>query len=270
MKIVSSIADLHRLEANAAGFVPTMGAFHEGHLELMQTARRECETVIVSLFVNPTQFGKNEDFSKYPRDLDKDAKLAEGAGVDILFCPTPDEMYPRVGSTIHVPGITERWEGASRPGHFDGVATVVAKLFNIVRPQIAYFGLKDLQQCMVIERMCVDLNIPVRLSFQPTVRELDGLAMSSRNVYLTSPQRSAAPTLYRELMRASTAIKDGSDVTSELERSWHTLQDKGFAPDYFDLVSLPEMDRLDTLRGRCALIAAAKLGNTRLIDNLVF
>jgi pantoate--beta-alanine ligase len=246
-----------------------MGAFHEGHLQLMRRAKAENEHSVVSLFVNPTQFGKNEDFGKYPRDLDRDAQLAESAGVDILFAPEVAEVYPRVSSTIHVPEVTTSWEGASRPGHFDGVATIVAKLFNMVRPTVAYFGLKDLQQCMVIERMVEDLNMDLRLSLEPTVREDDGLAMSSRNVYLTPEEREAAPAIYRELNRLREVVLTKEDSQAAFAQSRDLLDSLGFAVDYLSLIDLPDMNETQLPSKRSAIICAAKLGTTRLIDNIL-
>jgi len=250
-----------------------MGGFHEGHLQLMRTARTECDRVVVSLFVNPTQFGEGEDFERYPRDLDRDAGLAESVGVDVLFAPTVEEIYPRPGSTIHVPVVSKLWEGAHRPGHFEGVATVVCKLFNMVRPEVAYFGLKDLQQCLVITRMVEDLNIPIRLSLQPTVRESDGLALSSRNAYLTKEERSLAPSLYKhltackDLLKASKLTHD--EVDEALKHAKFQLEDEGFRADYFELIDLESAHSIRSIAMPCAIIAAAKLGKTRLIDNVV-
>lgn len=249
-----------------------MGAFHEGHLHLMRRAREATDQVVVSLFVNPTQFGKGEDFERYPRDLERDASLAQNAGVDILFAPEVTEIYPRsVATTVHVPEVTERWEGASRPGHFDGVSTVVAKLFHIVQPRLAFFGQKDLQQCLVIRRMVLDLNMPVGLRFVPTTRELDGLAMSSRNVYLSVEERRVAPRLHETLMRLKEAIgtKDSNtpDCTHQLEQERAYLSSNGFLLDYLEYVSGDTMEPIRIPKPDSALIVAARLGKTRLIDN---
>lgn len=271
MKIVETIAELRRRlaeEPRSVGFVPTMGAFHEGHLSLMRTSKRENARTVASLFVNPTQFGPNEDYRKYPRDLTRDAGLADSAGVDFLFAPNVGEIYPRDTSKIVVPEVTARWEGAHRPGHFDGVATVVAKLLNIVQPARAYFGWKDLQQCVVIGRMVEDLNLPVQLAFQDTYRESDGLAMSSRNVYLTPQERAIAPTIYAELTRCGNALKAGSNASAELRTSIETLTAAGFYVDYFALVDLETLEPVADLSRPSALIVAARLGTTRLIDNL--
>jgi len=249
-----------------------MGAFHEGHLQLMRTAKRETDRVVVSLFVNPTQFGKGEDFSKYPRDLERDARLADEAGVDVLFAPPVEEMYPRLATSVHVPVVTDLWEGEVRPTHFDGVATIVCKLFNIVRPTVAYFGQKDLQQCIVIGRMVEDLNMPLKLSIQPTVRESDGLAMSSRNVYLSSEERAVAPKIYQELIRCQTEITKreyGDNVSPIVENSKDSLESLGFRVDYLNLIDMDSTEKSDHLVDRAAIIVAARLGTTRLIDNVI-
>ena len=273
MKIITKIAELDHPESVLTGFVPTMGSFHDGHLQLMRTAKTENDRVIVSLFVNPTQFGPNEDFERYPRNLDRDAELAKSVGVDILFAPALTEVYPRASSEIHVPQVTTGWEGAARPGHFDGVATIVCKLFNIVRPTTAYFGLKDLQQCVVITRMVEDLNMPVKLSLRPTVREEDGLAMSSRNIYLNESERKIAPTLYAQLTECVKKIKAvdvGSDhIETVLRDSKSVLDSVGFRVDYLELIDLDTTRTVRTLERPTAIIVAAYLGKTRLIDNIL-
>jgi pantoate--beta-alanine ligase len=250
-----------------------MGGFHDGHLQLMKTARAERDLVVVSLFVNPTQFGPSEDFERYPRDRDKDAALAKKVGVDILFAPEVGEIYPRPGTTVHVPVVSTHWEGASRPGHFAGVATVVCKLFNIVRPEVAYFGLKDLQQCLVISRMVEDLNIPVRVSLQPTVREADGLALSSRNVYLTEEERQLGPLIFQQLTACKqllhSSILTHDQIDEALKQSKVKLEDAGFRVDYFELIELATAHSTRSTSMPTALIAAAQLGKTRLIDNIL-
>jgi pantoate--beta-alanine ligase len=250
-----------------------MGGFHEGHLQLMRTARSECRQVVVSLFVNPTQFGAGEDFERYPRDLARDAEMAEGVGVDILFAPEVAEIYPRQGSTVHVPVVTSHWEGAARPGHFVGVATVVCKLLNIVQPDTAYFGLKDLQQCLVITRMTDDLNLPVKISLQPTVRESDGLAMSSRNAYLTAEERRLAPLIFEELQSRKRFLQSSSHhhvaITEAIKQGKVALEDAGFRVDYFELIDLESAHEVRSLAMPCALVVAARLGRTRLIDNVL-
>lgn len=259
---------MESLGAKALGFVPTMGAFHEGHLSLMREARKNHALVCVSLFVNPLQFGANEDFGRYPRNEDRDFSMAKEAGVDIMFAPSTEQIYPRKTTTIHVAGLSELWEGKTRPGHFDGVATVVAKLFNIVRPHSAYFGYKDLQQCFTIRRMVEDLNMPVQLHFIETVREPDGLAFSSRNVYLTADQRRAAPMLYKTLVSVAKSIEHREDAPGRLVKGGKSrLEDHGFDVDYLELVSTDDFQRTEVVT-HSALIVAARLGTTRLIDNL--
>lgn len=256
-----------------------MGAFHEGHLDLMREARKAKDLVVVSLFVNPTQFGKNEDFDSYPRDFERDREMAEGVGVDILFAPPVDEIYPGSshlgeGTTIHVPEVTERWEGAVRPGHFDGVATVVAKLFNIVRPGVAYFGQKDLQQCAVVQRMVRDLNIPLKIEVIRTRREPDGLAMSSRNAYLSPSNRAIAPALYREITSVASVLQGedqaGTEVDAVLSQARDNLASSGFSVDYVEWVDAGSLAPIRSKSPQSAIIAAARLGKTRLIDNVVF
>jgi len=246
-----------------------MGALHEGHLQLMRRAREECDQVIVSLFVNPLQFGKGEDFERYPRNEEADAAMAESVGVDVLFVPSVEEVYPqKVTTTIHVPQVTEHWEGQSRPGHFDGVATVVAKLFNMVRADAAFFGRKDFQQCLVVKRMIEDLNIPIRLHIEPTVREEDGLALSSRNRYLNAGDRALAPTIYKELNIQSEAIRAGKPAAVACAEAGNRLASIGFSVDYFAYIDDKTMESLDQLAENSSLICAAKLGVTRLIDNI--
>jgi pantoate--beta-alanine ligase len=246
-----------------------MGAFHEGHLSLMRTAKQNHESAVVSIFVNPTQFGAGEDFERYPRSFDRDAQLAEAAGVDVIFAPSVEEMYPRRSTEIVVHEVTDRWEGAARPGHFTGVATVVAKLFSIVQPTAAYFGLKDLQQCMVIRRMTADLNLPVALKFEETVRDSDGLALSSRNIYLSPSQREIAPSLYFELRTITDRILSGeANVDALILESNNRLRNLGFAVDYLEVVDLNTMAPVRKFDGDAAVIVAAKLGTTRLIDNI--
>ena len=269
MRIVNSIRELVRDHSQSLGLVPTMGAFHEGHLSLMRTAKQNHDIAVVSLFVNPTQFGAGEDFERYPRDFDRDAGLAESTGVDVLFAPSLKEMYPRRTTEISVTGVTERWEGAHRPGHFTGVATVVAKLFNLVQPNVAYFGLKDLQQCLVLKRMVEDLDMPLRVQFEDTVRESDGLALSSRNSYLSPEDRIRAPSLFSELSSIRDVMMVGErEIPFLLAESRRRLTEQGFLVDYLSLVELDTMDPTDTLDVDTALIVAAKLGSTRLIDNI--
>lgn len=249
-----------------------MGAFHEGHLSLMRIAREECDKVVVSLFVNPLQFGPNEDLAKYPRDEEADAEMARAQGVDVLFVPSAEDIYPRESTLLRVPGLAEIWEGAARPGHFDGVATVVCKLFHMVNPHVAYFGLKDLQQCQVVRRMAEDLNMRITLRLLPTVRESNGLAMSSRNRYLSEGNRLIAPEIYRtlELLRGRLVENPKLPNMEELlESASSELNTRGFLVDYLSLVSLPDMIPIKVPASESAIIVAAKLGNTRLIDNVL-
>ncbi len=237
----------------------------------MRAAKSECGSVAVSLFVNPTQFGPKEDFDRYPRDEARDFSLAESIGVDVLFVPTIEEMYPRNTTAVRVSGVSELWEGQSRPGHFEGVATVVCKLFQIIRPDIAYFGLKDFQQCAVVRRMAEDLAMPIELRFVDTVREPDGLAMSSRNARLDSESRAKAPMLYLSLQDAAAAIRANpvsqSTVRGALEDSEKRLSAAGFEVDYFALVDAETLNPIWKCDRESRLIAAARIGDVRLIDN---
>jgi len=248
MKIARTIGELRA--QGRVGLVPTMGAFHEGHLSLMRAARAECETVVVSLFVNPAQFGERDDLARYPRDEQRDATLAEDAGVDILFVPTSDELYPE-GFSTWVDVDAAGGEADARPGHFRGVATVCLKLFNIVRPERAYFGQKDAQQVAVLRRMVRDLNVPVQLRVLPTVRDADGLALSSRNARLSADERQRALALPRALETARAADDPVAATRAALN---------GLQPDYVELLHVGDA----TL-----LTAAARIGSTRLIDNVI-
>jgi len=271
LKIVRTIAEMRDHHKGRVGLVPTMGAFHEGHLSLMRQCRPQCDTLVVSLFVNPTQFAPGEDYSRYPRNEHRDAEMAEAQGVDILFAPDVQEMYRESRTTVTVSGISERWEGAHRPGHFDGVATVVCKLFNIVQPSTAFFGLKDLQQCAVIRQMVNDLNMPIQLQFCPTYREADGLAMSSRNAYLSPEDRSLAPAIYKALRNCAANLKttpNQPNTQAQLDDARQVLEDKGFKVDYFALVDTNTMDPKLIPQSGDSIITAAKIGSTRLIDNV--
>ena len=248
-----------------------MGAFHEGHLSLMRQARPKCDMLVCSLFVNPTQFAPGEDYEKYPRNEQADAAMAEAQGVDILFAPTAEEMYKDRVTTVTVAQVSDLWEGAHRPGHFDGVATVVCKLFNIVQPTLALFGLKDLQQCAVIRRMVEDLNMLVQLQFCPTYREADGLAMSSRNAYLSPQERATAPALFKQLSKCAMELKSASspkEVETLLNTSKTNLNELGFKVDYFALVDTNTMAPKTEAQPGDSVITAAKIGSTRLIDNV--
>lgn len=251
-------------------FVPTMGALHEGHLALVREAGKRADKVIASIFVNPLQFAANEDLGRYPRQEAEDARLLEQAGCDILWLPSVGTMYPDgFATTVSVKGVSERWEGEARPGHFDGVATVVAKLFNAVGPDIAVFGEKDFQQLAVIRQMTRDLAFPIDVVGIPTVRDKDGLALSSRNAYLDQQQRALALALPMALEAARDAIRSGAAVGSSLAAAKQRLLDSGFLKvDYLALVDAATLEPIDAAQGTMRLIAAATMGTTRLIDNL--
>jgi pantoate--beta-alanine ligase len=259
-----------RKQQERIALVPTMGALHRGHLALVEAARRRCERVVASLFVNPKQFGPREDFTAYPRDEAADlAKFREG-GVNLVFAPTVEEMYPAGFVTaVRVAGIGDELEGAHRPGHFDGVATVVSKLLLQCLPDIAYFGEKDYQQLLVVRRMTRDLDIPVKIEGVATVREPDGLALSSRNVYLSPEERRNAPLLYRVLNEIATALAaEPENVAAALQNGVAELRQAGFAPDYLELHDTADLSPLSRLDRPARLLAAAHLGRTRLIDNI--
>jgi pantoate--beta-alanine ligase len=250
--------------------VPTMGALHAGHLALVAEARRRADKVAVSICVNPMQFGAGEDLARYPRQEDRDLALLEEAGCDVVWLPRVQDVYPEGFSTkVSVAGVSERWEGAARPGHFDGVATVVAKLLNATAPDLALFGEKDFQQLAVIRRMVADLQMRVEIGGVPTVREPDGLALSSRNAYLTREQRNRAAALPRALEAARGAIHRGEPVAAVIAEAESALLAAGFARvDYLALVDAASLEPLETPAGEMRLIAAAAIGTTRLIDNL--
>lgn len=250
------------------GFVPTMGALHEGHLELVRRARAESSSVVASVFVNPLQFGPGEDLATYPRDFEGDCQKLAQAGVDVLFAPEPASMYPAHFSTsVDVGALGHVFEGAIRPDHFRGVATVVAKLLHIVSPDCLYLGQKDAQQTAVIKRMLRDLDFPLRLQIVPTVRENDGLAMSSRNAYLSPEERSAAPTLYLALLALRESIESGAPKAAAVERALALLSPLAKA-DYFDVVSADTFEPLERLAPPAFVVGAARFGKTRLLDNL--
>lgn len=263
-----------RAEGRRIGFVPTMGALHEGHLSLMSHAREMSDTVIVSIFVNPAQFGPQEDFDRYPRDLALDTELAFTRGVDFIFAPTPEEMYPDGFCTyVMLEGLSDRLEGASRPGHFRGVTTVVNKLFNIIHPHYAFFGRKDAQQVIIIKRMVRDLALDVEIAVGPTVREEDGLALSSRNVYLSTDERKAATVLRRALERSRTMYNSGERDVGRLITSMRSLiEAEPLARiDYIAITDTTHLEFVETIPSdRPTLISLAVfLGSTRLIDNIV-
>ena len=255
MKIVRTIAEVPH-ESGSVGLVPTMGAFHAGHVALFAAARAENDVVLASLFVNPAQFGAGEDLDRYPRDEERDAKLAEDAGVDVLFAPSAAEMYPEGYATwVDVGELGEKLEGEFRPGHFPGVATVCLKLFNIVRPDRAYFGQKDAQQAAVVKQLVRDLNLDLEIRVVPTVRDKDGLALSSRNAYLSGEERKKALALPNALWTGRDAFLTGSDPVKEARRCLHSLD-----VDYLDVADLD---------GQKVLAAAVRIGKTRLIDNVI-
>jgi pantoate--beta-alanine ligase len=252
------------------GLVPTMGSFHEGHLSLMRRAREQCDRVIVSLFVNPTQFNEQSDLDGYPRDECRDAALAAEAGVDFLFAPPTEQIYPPgFTTTVSVAGVTESLEGAVRGrGHFDGVATIVTKLFNIVSPDVAYFGQKDAQQVAVIRKLVRDLDLPVRIEACPTVREPDGLALSSRNARLSGAQRERATALHRALAAARQSVATGErDAAAVRATAIAALTSCGIEPEYFELVSADTLVPVRRIEGEVLALIAARVGATRLIDN---
>lgn len=261
-----------RSQGKTIGFVPTMGYFHEGHLSLMRRARQECDVVVVSIYVNPLQFGPREDFNRYPRDLQRDLKMAEEVGVDIVFAPKDEDMYPEGYQTfVEVTELTRSLEGFYRPGHFRGVTTVVAKLFNIVLPHKAYFGEKDFQQLRVVQRMVRDLNFPVEIVPCPTVRETDGLAMSSRNTYLKPEERKAATVLYRALKAADELFKSGERNAAKLKaKVWEVLASESLArPQYVEIVDAQTLEPIFTVDRPAVILLAAFVGQARLIDEWV-
>ena len=261
-----------RMEGNLLGFVPTMGALHDGHLSLVARAREECDVVAVSIFVNPLQFGPSEDLAAYPRDLERDLLLMEKDGADLAFTPGADEMYPggRPEATVDPGPLGEVLEGASRPGHFRGVCTVVAKLLGLVGPSRAYFGEKDAQQLAVIRRMVVDLDMPVEVLGCPTLREEDGLAMSSHNAYLSHEERAASTCLYEALARATWLVEGGERDPNVLkaEMAKRIGAEPLAALDYVAIVDDERFAEVDRLDGPARALVAARIGNTRLIDNL--
>lgn len=275
MQVVTTIEEVRaaRRQWAEVGFVPTMGFLHAGHLSLVQQAKAENGVSIASIFVNPTQFGPNEDFASYPRDTPRDLALLEAAGCDLVWMPSVEEIYPAgFSSYVEVEGVTAPLEGARRPGHFRGVATVVTKLFNVVQPTKTYFGQKDAQQTVVIRQFVRDLAMPVEVVIAPTIREADGLAMSSRNSYLNAEQRAAAPVLYRALTAAQTAYAAGqTDAEAIRQLMLETLAQESLAQvDYVSIADPRSLQELTTIDQQGALVSlAVRIGKTRLIDNLV-
>lgn len=278
MKICSTIPEARvacrdaRASRKRLGLVPTMGALHEGHLSLVRAARAQCDAVAVSIFVNPTQFGPNEDLSKYPRQFERDCRLLEKEGIEILFAPPVEEMYPEGGVTwVLVEGLSEKLDGRSRPGHFRGVTTVVSKLFHIIEPEAAFFGQKDAAQLAVIRRMVQDLNFPVEIVACPIVREPDGLAMSSRNAYLNREERGRALVLQRSLQRAHQEFQAGERIAAKLISAAKEVfaREPQAALDYFEIVDPDTLDPVERIEQETLVAVAAYIGSTRLIDNLV-
>jgi len=274
MQVIKTIAEARKARQQlkgSVGFVPTMGYLHQGHLSLVKRARKENSTVVVSIFVNPTQFGRGEDFGEYPRDLNRDLEMLAGEKTDIVFVPSGEEMYPDgFNSWVDVEGVTERLEGASRPGHFRGVATICAKLFNIVQPTRAYFGEKDAQQVAVITRMVADLNMNLEIVVVPTVRESDGLAMSSRNIYLSPRERKAAPVLFQALSLAEELWRGGERDAAKIRRKITALiQKEPLARiDYISIADPSTLEELEEIDRPALVSLAVKIGTTRLIDNI--
>lgn len=275
MKIESTIQGLSeslnaaRTSQKVIGLVPTMGNLHQGHLNLVREARKKCDIVVVSIFVNPIQFGPNEDYDSYPRTLEQDSALLEEVGCDFIFAPTVEQMYgnqPRL-TNISVSDITDDLCGLQRPGHFDGVAVVVTKLFNIVRPEIAFFGEKDFQQLAVIRQFVRDLNMPIEIIGVPIARAEDGLALSSRNGYLSEENRKTAPIIHQSLKNAEQNLQQGQKLVDVLNQIKTTLTEAGFFVDYVE-ARTPELQKIEEFNQNTVLFIAAKIGATRLIDNL--
>jgi pantoate--beta-alanine ligase len=277
MKICETIEDMRaacreaRGSGRRLGFVPTMGALHEGHLSLVRAARASCQVVAASIFVNPAQFGPNEDLAKYPRPFDRDLAMLEKEGVELLFVPSVEEMYPAGAVTwVTVEGLSDKLDGRSRPGHFRGVTTVVAKLFHIVEPDAAFFGQKDAAQVAIIRRMVRDLNFPVEIVGCPIVRQSDGLAMSSRNAYLNSEQRKQALVLHRALMRVEKCWENGERNAAKLiiEGQEELTREKSVRLDYFEVVNPESLEPVESIANGALVAVAAWVGETRLIDNV--
>jgi pantoate--beta-alanine ligase len=278
MKVAKTIESVRRLVKAARiagrkiGFVPTMGALHIGHISLIEAAKKNCDFVVVSIFVNPTQFGPNEDFTKYPRPIEADLNICRKAGVDVIFAPTPHEIYPAENFTwVNVEKLSEPLCGKFRPGHFRGVATVCAKLFNIVLPDVAYFGQKDAQQAIVIKRMVADLNMPLKIVVCPTVREKTGLAMSSRNQYLTPQQKKDAAYIYKSLQKCRQMIKQGGRDTKKIIAEMRKVlkQIPSVEIQYVSIVDAETLQNIDKVADKILVAVAVKVGSTRLIDNIL-
>lgn len=271
-KAMTAWSERLRREGVTIGFVPTMGALHDGHRSLIRAARLQCDALVVSIFVNPTQFAPTEDLAKYPRPIANDRALCRAEGVDICFEPSASAMYPKgFQTTVAVPAIAKRWEGESRPHHFGGVATVVTKLFGMVRPHLALFGQKDYQQAALVQQLVQDLNLGVKIQVRPTVRERDGLAMSSRNVFLSQEERQIAPTFYRALQAGRQAIEAGrTDGNSVREVMRQVIGKEPMVQiDYLDVCDPSTLVPLTTIERQAVLLGAIRIGSVRLIDNII-
>ncbi|MCP4650928.1 MAG: pantoate--beta-alanine ligase [PVC group bacterium] len=278
MKLIKSITSMQKISRilrknrKTIGFVPTMGYLHEGHLSLVKRAVRDCDITVMSIYVNPLQFGPSEDFKSYPRDLKRDMSLAKSAGADYIFLPSNKQMYPsQCLTSVEVTGISRVLCGVSRPGHFKGVTTVVAKLFNVVSPDMAYFGQKDAQQSILIQKMVKDLNLPLKVKVLPIIRESDGLAMSSRNAYLTSAQRKVAVLLYKSLQQAKAQISQGERNPRKIvQRMKRLISESKFATiDYINIVDADDLSEKKKIKGRVLIALAVFIGKVRLIDNVI-
>jgi len=270
---VSALVDTWRKQSLSVAFVPTMGNLHAGHLSLVNEAKRIADKVIVSIFVNPMQFAEGEDFDQYPRTVSDDSNALEKLNVDLLFLPTEASMYPagvKNSSQVVVPGLSEILCGKSRPGHFAGVTTIVNKLFNVVQPDYAVFGLKDFQQVTIIQKMVDDLFMPIKIVAMETMREDDGLALSSRNQYLSNQDRITASNLYKQIQQSIELVKNGAEIANVEKQCWQNLAEFGFEPEYVSFRDSESLMSLSSIKGNMVLLVAAKLGNTRLIDNSLF
>jgi len=269
---VRSLVKIARSKGKKIGLVPTMGALHIGHVSLMEAAVKDCDFVVVSIFVNPTQFGPGEDFEKYPRPLQADLEICKKAGVDVVFAPSPGQMYPAENVTwVNVEKLTEQLCGKSRPVHFRGVTTVCTKLFNIIAPDIAYFGQKDAQQAIVIKRMVADLNMPLQIVICPTVREPNGLAVSSRNQYLTAQQKKDAANIYKSLQTCRKLINDGTIETNQIIAEMQKILRRILSSEieYVSIVDAETLQSIDKITGKVLAAVAVKVGPARLIDNIL-
>ena len=270
-KVIQRICGGIKQKGKLIGFVPTMGYLHEGHLSLVRIAKKKSDVLIVSIFVNPTQFGPKEDFKRYPQNFNRDKTLLKKGGCDYIFAPKTEDIYPKNYSTyVEVENLTDRLEGASRPRHFKGVITIVAKLFNIIQPDIAVFGQKDFQQAVVIKKMVQDLNFKTKIVVGPTIRERNGLALSSRNRYLSSKERKSATVLYKSLVLAKKLIKNGEGDAKEIIAKMKNVirKEKNVKIDYITITNADDLKFIDKVKGKILISLAVRIGRTRLIDNI--